>query len=410
MKIFPNTTVYVCCIANMATGGPELLHQLASHLIKRNIRVRMYYYRIMDKDPVHEFYKKYHVPIAQTVDDLPQNILIVPESQTRLFKGCENIRRIIWWLSVDNWASNVCLMLGTWTSNCWFATEAFPKMFWFDDPDTTHWVQSEYARRFLLVNGVPEEQIRFVGDYLNPVFLQPEIDTIARLDVVIVNPKKGFEFAKKLMDAAPDLQWGMISHLTPAELHELLQQVKVYIDFGGHPGRDRIPREAVASGCCIITGRRGSAGNEVDVPIPDEFKYGETEADIPKIIEKIRFVMAHFEETRAHLAEYRRQIFAEPQKFAADVDVALEIRRPTFTRLSLLPTEKFDYERLDAVEQNTNYRIICCINDRFIWGGAGITHPFADDWLGRCGIFIPRRPHRKIYNVRPNRKRANKIC
>ena len=30
---------------------------------------------------------------------------------------------------------------------------------------------------------------------------------------------------------------------------------KLYIDFGGFPGKDRLPREAVMHDCCIITGK-----------------------------------------------------------------------------------------------------------------------------------------------------------
>jgi len=44
---------------------------------------------------------------------------------------------------------------------------------------------------------------------------------------------------------------------------------KLYVDFGKHPGKDRMPREAAVHGCCIITGRRGAAGNPFDIPIPN---------------------------------------------------------------------------------------------------------------------------------------------
>jgi len=39
---------------------------------------------------------------------------------------------------------------------------------------------------------------------------------------------------------------------------------QVYIDFGHHPGQDRLPREAVQCGCVVITGKRGS-GNQINI-------------------------------------------------------------------------------------------------------------------------------------------------
>ena len=69
MKIYPDTTVYVACIANFASGGPELLYQLASHLMKRNVNVKMIYFNRTEADPVHEFYKKYHIPVAESVEN-----------------------------------------------------------------------------------------------------------------------------------------------------------------------------------------------------------------------------------------------------------------------------------------------------------------------------------------------------
>ena len=47
--------------------------------------------------------------------------------------------------------------------------------------------------------------------------------------------------------------------MTPEQVVDLMSESKVYIDFGNHPGKDRIPREAVINGCCVITGVRGSA-------------------------------------------------------------------------------------------------------------------------------------------------------
>jgi len=45
IKIYPETKVYIACPANIATGGPELLHQLCYHL-RSDMRINaiMYYF------------------------------------------------------------------------------------------------------------------------------------------------------------------------------------------------------------------------------------------------------------------------------------------------------------------------------------------------------------------------------
>ena len=79
--------------------------------------------------------------------------------------------------------------------------------------------------------------------------------------------------------SAGRLDWVPIENMTPREVGELLASAKVYVDFGEHPGRDRIPREAALAGCVVITGTRGSAGNGIDIPIPSEYVIGEDSPD-----------------------------------------------------------------------------------------------------------------------------------
>jgi hypothetical protein len=107
--------------------------------------------------------------------------------------------------------------------------------------------------------------------------------------------------------------------MTKEEIIKTLQRAKVYIDFGNHPGKDRIPREAAILGCCVITGKRGSAAFFEDVPIPDEYKFEDKEENIPKIIEKIKDCFRNFEERYKDFEYCREVIRNEPQKFVEDI-------------------------------------------------------------------------------------------
>lgn len=113
------------------------------------------------------------------------------------------------------------------------------------------------------------------------------------------------EFTKKLINSAPDLTWIPIENLTTEGVKNLLCESMVYIDFGNHPGKDRFPREAAICGCCIITGKRGSAKYFEDIPISDYYKFDEDESLIPQIIDKIRFCLTNFEEESLNFKEYK---------------------------------------------------------------------------------------------------------
>lgn len=104
-----------------------------------------------------------------------------------------------------------------------------------------------------------------------------------------------------------------------------MERAKVYIDFGSHPGKDRIPREAALSGCVVITGKRGAAANDIDINIPAEFKF-DIESTCGDIIKKIRDVFENFEENYRKQKNYRARILDDKPRFAREVAAAFNIK------------------------------------------------------------------------------------
>lgn len=332
MRLYPDSKVYVVCLANAQTGGPELLHQLCSTLIQFGVDASMFYTHadapFNPADPVHPFYKKYHLPYTFNAEDSPRNIIILPEVNSPLLYVTKFSQRVFWWLSVDNYIGNVANSISGRKVNA--LASPLPKIFYFgkDDADIDHWVQSEYARQFVKLNGVPEYKIYMVEDYLNQAFLSraTQVDLTKKKNFVVFNPKKGFETTRQLINLAPDIDWRPIQNMTPEQVQELLAQAKVYVDFGNHPGKDRIPREAAISGCIVITGRRGSAGNNIDINIPAEFKFDERITNAYQIIEKIHEVFENFPVAYEKQADYRARILDDKNRFAREVAAAFGVK------------------------------------------------------------------------------------
>lgn len=325
MKIYPGTRVYVLCPASWFTGGPTLLHQLASQLLALGIDAQMVYLPPDGKKydhPVSPEYEKYHVGWSGDICDDEKNILIVFETYPWGLSYGKRIRKVLWWLSVDNHFESIARYVNSIDIKK-VTTVPMDNIYVFGEKDIIHWCQSEYARQFVRCNGVPEENIFMVEDYLSHGFLKGDYDLSQKKNIVVYNPKKGMEFTEKIIEQRPDIDWRPIQDMTPEQVKELLLQAKVYIDFGNHPGKDRIPREAALSGCVVITGRRGAAANEIDIPIPVEYKL--SEYDIGRILDTIDGVFTDFLAAYQQQYAYRQHIKHDFLRFVEELTVALEI-------------------------------------------------------------------------------------
>ncbi|MBM6838551.1 hypothetical protein H9X77_10020 [Clostridium saudiense] len=121
------------------------------------------------------------------------------------------------------------------------------------------------------------------------------------------------------MERNNDIKWLPLQNMTPIEMSETMKKSKVYIDFGNHPGKDRIPREAAISGCCVITGKRGSAKYKQDVNIDDEFKFNDNEAEFENIRKKILEIFNNYEDESLKFNKYREIIMNEEERFEKDL-------------------------------------------------------------------------------------------
>ncbi len=338
IKLFKNTKIYIVCPAQIATGGPELLHQLAFDL-KRvlNTETFMLYYHSI-KNPVHPEYKAYKIPYVYNAEDNKNNILIVPEIEQSLnfLTNYKSIRKGIWFLSIDNYylskMKKTDLFLRR-LMNKIYRLFIGSNLFDIDYEDLlkkypinkdeklklADFYLTNSFRGYLYLKNESLSPLFYLSEYLNEDFLKIKTDLSKKQNIVAYNPKKGYNFTKKIIRKAPEIKFIPITNMTRQQVIETLQKAKVYIDFGDHPGKDRIPREAAILGCCVITGKRGSAAFYEDVPIPDKYKFENKKENIPEIINKIRDCFDNFNERYQDFIYYREVIQKEPQKFIEDL-------------------------------------------------------------------------------------------
>ena len=318
--------IYIFCPAEYTSGGPLLLHQFAAAVNEDRhdfVALMVYYtgdWRLVDLDSA-EPYRKYNVPHEFEIEKInkEENIVIIPEQVTILTRVFNKPNTVIWWLSVDNYVkSNLVLKnynecgldpLGIMSKDRWL-----------------HMVQSYYAYDFIAqAFGIDEKHAIYVSDYLDDEFVDI-INLKERDNVVCYNPKKGKETIESIMElsSAKDIKWRPLINMSAEEVHEALSEAKVYVDFGNHPGKDRIPREAAISGCCVITNRLGAANYQNDVPIPDEYKFDDPLLFAEDIVGLIKDIFSDYENRKNDFATYCDMIRSEKEWFKEDVASALK--------------------------------------------------------------------------------------
>jgi hypothetical protein len=346
MENISNKTIYVYSLTGIVTGGCELLHQLVGFLNDHGREAYIVYEGfglVGNKEQVLEPYKCYNIKVATSVPDAEDTIVVLDEGFLYLASQFKKATLLFWWLSVDNFFLDPIQM---------------PFVSWFDmsqwgwkhlihaikvrlhyikaritgeDGSGLPWYpifslkqlargnmisayQSEYARLFLQNNGF--KNLHPLSDYINTDFLTVQDgEKCQKENIVLYNPKKGYEYTRKLIEADSSIKWVPLINMTRDEMKNTMHKAKVYVDFGNHPGKDRIPREAALCGCCVITGTRGSAENDVDIMIPAHFKFDERKTDISKIISTIHHLFDKYEMLIKEQESYRIKILKEKLTF-----------------------------------------------------------------------------------------------
>jgi hypothetical protein len=267
-------------------------------------------------------YEDYSLNVAGRGDIGPGSVVVLPEVYGHIVADFPNCDVYFWWMSVNFFQAATHIRQG----------KPEVQLEGIRRHAAAHLYQSEYARQFIESSGLgPTLRL---SDMLTDNYLQAisEPCTDPRDNLVVFNPAKGMERTRVLLVA---LGKGVrsvpktvpIVGMTPTQVELALEAAKVYVDFGTHPGKDRLPREAAAMGCVVVTNRRGAAGNGVDVPIPGEFKLDDRKPRWERRAAAVVWrLLDDFEAQTCKFDAYREMIAAEPAQFAADVRAVFPVK------------------------------------------------------------------------------------
>lgn len=325
--------VYVLAPAGKTTGGVELAHQLVDALTVFGQEAYVVY---VDKDgpapgtEVPQMYRKYRVHVSDTVEDSPDNMLVLPEVYFDYLYRFPAIRIACWWMSVDNHYYSACL--SDMLRFPWGLRDRLSLLYRYLRGDVhfrnsladlrrqsdriVHFYQSAYALDHLTSKGF--RNVVPMSDYIHPdLFVSSRVP---KEDLILYNPKKGKKYVEMLQERLPDYTFIPLQGFSREQLNKVFDRAKLYVDFGPFPGKDRIPREAVLHGCCLMTARFGASAYQEDVPIPESYKFS-MRGRIPweGIISQVRRVFADYDSCCHDFDMMREQIENERETFLREV-------------------------------------------------------------------------------------------
>ncbi|MGZ3767482.1 MAG: hypothetical protein ACXVA2_22650 [Mucilaginibacter sp.] len=323
---YPGSKIYIFCPAGYATGGPEALHQLGYYLNTLGFNAFMYYYQGHDnKTLVHDNYKKYNVPHVSELENNREHVLIIPETHlSPVFdRKFRRIRKAIWWLSVTNYhiilndTINRSKRKKLYKLRKILGLLNIPTIDRLNEKDVQHIGHSHFSIMHLKENSI--EPAGQISDYMNATFFGFSDANIVKEDIIVYNPTKNGKFLEKIIAASPDLNWKPLQGMTLAEVAHWMNHAKLYIDFGYHPGKERMPREACIMRCCMIIGKTGSAAYAEDMPIPDKYRFEKNDDQVQDIILMINDCLENYHKLIDDFEPYRHALYQEEERFIRDI-------------------------------------------------------------------------------------------
>ena len=331
VQLSKDSTIYILAPANSSSGGQEALHQLGYYLNKQGFTAQMAYYLYNNTvtSPVVPKYEKYAVPYCfyNEIIDTKENLLICPEIATIFLHDFKEMKKAIWWLSVHFYT------VGFRHSSIFYTVkdvlrgrikEAIrkrqerKKIFNFNDPTIIHFTGSQYAYEYVKSRGAnPSFLIEPLGlDFINKVvthFNNSLLSIKEKKANILYNPVKKSRTMKLLMKKYPNFNYVALKDMTADQLIQTMKESMLYVDFGKFPGPERLPKEAVICGCCVITGTRGAAAFYEDVRIPSQYKIKRQNIDM--IANLISDIITHYEDHISAFQDYRDMVLNLEENF-----------------------------------------------------------------------------------------------
>ena len=341
-------TVYIYSI-DKETGGPQSLHQLAYSLYKNGYHVEMVYLngRHYVSRQKALYYDELRICHDDSDIDKPDNVIIVSEILTYKLRQFVQAVKIVWWLSLDYykssflWESSKQRLKYRGLPEFLTVAECLYRLVFHNDVCLSslriktefngifNLYNSEYVRRYLINNNIDEKRMMYLCAPIDDAYFE-KIDTGMKKKRITYNPAKiadkAFmdEFLRRVSIEMPETGIIAIEGMRRTEVYEVLKSSMIYVDFGLFPGPERIPRQAVALYNNVLTSKKGSASNNIDVPIDDRFKIEIKKDNLGYAVDMTKKMLGGYESYVKFFDAYRNKAKKQHDVFTEEAVHAIE--------------------------------------------------------------------------------------
>jgi len=332
LQVFQDTKIYVVSPSNLKSGGPEALHQLVYYLRRCGFPAYIAYFDTKDSYQVIQEYQKYAKTWVhgESIPDMPSMIVIFPEGSACLdyYSHFKNAQKAVWFLSIffyrgycrtphilkERMRSFVRRRLidiqsvtkGSYRIGCKNCLNLTASHYAYD------YIKRKGGNPQLLIDPVSLEIIDYIQKR-NYQFDSKEL----RKDIILYNPQRKINnhIAQELQEKFPQYQFVPLKGFSHEEMLALMNKSKLLIEFGNFPGAERIPKEAVICGMCIVANNAGSARFKEDVVLKDQYKFDGYENNKEEVQNMVYDIMENYENHLHNFDEYRKTVYQLEENF-----------------------------------------------------------------------------------------------
>ena len=327
-----SSKIYIFCPHDSVSGGPDALHQLCYYMNFIGIDASLVYF-YTNITQCQKRFEKYNPKIItyKEVEDKIGNTIIVPETATNVLRKYKNMQKCIWWLSYGFydgfWNGSVraqkrfknfakCILNIFKRRNKYQIIPASPIKI---SDEIYNFCGSKYA--YDKLKECNYKNIEMLVEPLSLDFIKEgqasNLTSEGRSNVVLYNPAKPSEIMKRLLKRH-DLQFKPIQGMSLSEIIDLFRATKLYIDFGEFGGPERLPKESVFNGTCLLVGKRNAAVNDFDVAIPEKYKVEDYNNE-ELVVSNIKDILNHYDDYIMDFEFFRTKISRLETEFLSQI-------------------------------------------------------------------------------------------
>jgi hypothetical protein len=325
--------IYIVCPTDTVSGGVNSLHILCQALVQNNFNAQMYYLGNHPQFFKNPIIQNFNVPYSDTLVDNESSLIIVPETLTTFFGNYVLAQKMVYWLGIyfffktppHRFPLNFKPIRKIFQCSSYYGQsknffhQLAKKVNYWNKAAIPIWNSTTFhmSNSFYVADFIKSKGLEYVWVLHNPV--RKEFYEFApspeREKCIIFGPKTSSGLIRFVNKKFPGFSCVRLKGLSAQQTIDFYRKSILFIELGSFSGRDRMPREAVLSGCVILTSRSGSAAFYQDLQLDNYYKIDTYKSYKSTLISKINDIVNDYNSHYSNMNTYLNYLKFEYAQF-----------------------------------------------------------------------------------------------